>query len=193
MACAFRPLLDGFLREQVRRRSSPRIRRVRATRDRGDHDRAMVKIGLRGHWQRRRSLAPAFTALLAAPAARWQTTPSLCVKRHAILRPARARKARYDRRQIELHRVACTPDRAVVVAEQPCALAYASTRSTCSVRGRSAAGSRASGVDREEADGGAVLGRHVGDRHAVGDGQVRGPCRKTRRTCRRRPSCAASR
>ena len=49
-------------------------------------------------------------------------------------------------------------------------------------------------VDREDAAGGAVLGRHVGDGGAVGERQRRDARRRrTRRTSRRRPSCAASR
>ena len=49
-------------------------------------------------------------------------------------------------------------------------------------------------VDREDRDGRAILGAHVAERRAIRDRQVlEARSRRTRRTCRRRRACAASR
>ncbi len=68
----------------------------------------------------------------------------------------------------ERRRAACSSS-----CHRPCALAYASTSAICSslAAGQAQVAQRL-GVDREDAAGRAVLGRHVADRRAVGQRQV---------------------
>ena len=115
-------------------------------------------------------------------------------ERHPVLRPLGSRQTRLHRRQVERHGVGVHGIGRRVGPEQSLG---ARIRFDETHQMRVARGERhvreGLGIDREESHRGPVLGRHVGDRRAVGqrrDSTV--PPRRTRRTCPRLSSAAAS-
>ena len=90
-------LLNGLLREQPRSQHNRRIRSVRATRDRGDHDRTVLYFG---------NLAVHIHSGLARLFAEAREEILLHVfEVDAILRPLRARQRGSDLGEIEFERV----------------------------------------------------------------------------------------
>ena len=94
---------------------------------------------------------------------------------HAVLRARRARRGSAR----STPRSRCSTSEYVASGapgawKSPCSLKYASTSFTCSsLRPGEAQVAQRLGVDREDAAGRAVLGRHVGDGRAVGQRQLR--------------------
>ena len=95
-------------------------------------------------------------------------------KRHAILRAARAREARLDRAEIELHRLAVGRIRRVGGPEQALRFRVGlDQRDLLRVAAGEAQVIERHVVDREDRDRGAIFRAHVAERHAIGDRQVR--------------------
>ncbi len=219
------PALDGVLRQQPGGEHHRRVRRVRAARDRRDHDRAVrqrerlrrsssparacraapVRVGLDVRLaaaaalaQPRRSARRVDAGVLDARASLTRfvrgTTPSRRRERHAVLRPLRPGDARLHVAEIERERVGEQRLGRVVGAEEALLLRVRLDQRDVRVRrGRSAAGTRASrrrpGRSPSSRRTPAPCWRSSRGRAAAGS---TARCRRTRRTCRRRPSRAAS-
>jgi len=164
----FKALGDGVAREQPGGHEDRRVRGVRARGDRGDDDVAVLeRVAARGNLH----------AVLGVFGARefGQRFFEACLggrQQHAVLRALRACERRLDRAHIELHRVGEHRVGRIFVA--PHALGFGVGFDKLHAR-RIAAGEVQIVdrflVDREEAAGGAVFGRHVGDRRTVGQRQ----------------------
>ena len=208
--------LDRLLRQQAGGEHHRRVRGVGAARDRGDDDRAVRqrvapcsdrahRRGASPSRQRPRRLAVA-SACAGLGAAGWARAATAAPSSNDVLRVAQGARgpagasgpARLGSTvlEVQLQRVgvhrppAC---RRCGTGPAPCSRPRPARPARLGAAGEAQVAQRL-GVDREDAAGGAVLGRHVGDRGAVGQRQRRpGRGRRTRRTCRPRPSCAASR
>ena len=126
------PALDRVAREQSGCDHHGRVRGVRARGDRGDDDRAVGEVGLRPGRHRRSAAAFALEPLERDSPSRGPTVRAAprhsverLAKRHrdvaerdAILWPPRSREIRFDRREIELERLAEDRVRGGVRAEQ---------------------------------------------------------------------------
>ncbi len=149
---------DGVAREQAGGDHDRRVRRVRARRDRRDHDVAVAHCAAVG------SLA----GRVGGREARRDVA-----ERDAILRAARAGHARRDAVERELDERAEGRRRIAVAAEQALLLAVrVHERHEVAAAGRAQVAQHLV-VDREECRSRAVLGRHVRERRAVGQRERR--------------------
>ncbi len=181
----------GLLRHQPGRDQHRRVRGVGAGRDRGDHD---VAVADARSWCRRPR---------PCGRRRWPARPGLgelgvegaggVPERHPVLRPLRPGERRLDRRQVELQRVGEHRLGRAASRNMPCALQVGLDQPIGARRGRSGAGTPASarrrGRSRRWRRIRAPCCRWWRGRRPAGG---RAPDRRTRRTCRPRPSCGAS-
>ncbi len=161
--------LDGFLRQQAGAQHQRRIRGVRAAGDRGNDHRTVRKLEfvavvahgdvlLRGAFHR------LFEQRFRLP------------QRHAVLRAFRPGQSGLDGCEIEFERVGINRIRRRIGAEYALRLAVFldEAHARLAAAGETQIGKRFS-VDREKAHGGAVFGRHVGDRRAIRQAQAGKP------------------
>ena len=166
-----------------------RVGRVGAAGDRGDGDVAVAEVELLALDRHARVVVLLVGVL--------QLAVELVVdvaQQHPVLRPLGPGERRLDRAHVELERVGEHRLGARRVAPQALRLAIGLDQldPVGVAAGQLEIVERAL-VDREEAAGRAIFGRHVGDGRAVGDASCcRGPARRIRRSGRRRPSGAAS-
>ena len=149
---------DGVAREQARGHHDRRVGGVRARRDGGDHDVAVV------HGLAVRALARRVGGAEAG---------GDVGQRHAILRAARAGEAGRDAVEVELDERAERRRGIAVAAEEALLLVVrVDERHEVAAPGGAQVAQHLV-VDREERGGRAVLGRHVGERRAVGQRERR--------------------
>ena len=192
------PLLDGLLREQPGRHEDARVRRIRAARDRGDDDRPVRELDLlavdcRTHPSRSGALGFGDFASSFSRDERKSAFASVSLTRSCgRVGPARLGTIEpRSRCSASVYLASGAPGR----VKEPLRLAVRLDELHLRlVAPGEAQVPQRHVVDREDAARGAVLRRHVRDRRAIGEGELR-PARRrrTRRTCRRRPSCEASR
>ena len=174
----------GFRRQAARRRVARqqagaehhrRVGGVGARRDRGDDDRAVAQLVLRaveGHADAAR-LGRFRAVLLAHGCHRGLDGLACAAQRNAILRALRPGDARFDRCHVEVQHVAVIGLARAVFAEHALGAGVGfDERDLFGVAPGELQVAETLGVDREDAAGGAVLGRHVGDGGAVGERQV---------------------
>ncbi len=172
-------VLDGFFRQEARGQHHARVRGVGARRDRGDDDVAVSDVDLGAVFHGDGQDLEALLVGLAVTVRRFldeELAEGLAElgEIDPILRPLGAGHGGLDRREIELEERRVLTLAALGHAEHPLRLVIAAEGVHV---GGAAAGRRevTAGhlVDREVAHGRAVLGRHVGDRGALGDRERR--------------------
>ena len=195
--------LDGLPGQEARTDHDGRIRRVRATRDRGDDHGPVVKGELvrlalfvrqaHGDAGRRFGHRHAAVPRIAGPARhlregaaprarplqpveRLQEARLALRQRHALLRQLRARDRRFDRGEVQLHVVAVFRRRSVRIVEEALGPRVGlDERHLLVGAAREAKIGERLRVDGEDRAGGAELGRHVAERRPVGERQAGEP------------------
>ena len=181
--------LDGVSRQQPGRQHDGRVRGVRAARDGGD-DHGTVRdlgplAGVRGIGRRRGVVARAVAVVAVEhrQAAAGRELRQLAEEGvlHAgegnpVLGPPRSGQRRLDGGQVELQRVAVLGLRRVRTVEEPLLAAVRLDQFHLRLAAPGEPEVVDGGaVDREDAAGGAVLGRHVRDRRPVGQPELGEP------------------
>ena len=155
--------------EETRRDHHRRVRRVRARRDRGDHDCTVGEIerSTVGQHDRRASASWSVAPSPADAGQRLREPAFAARERDAILRPGRTRERRLDRREVELDGLVVLRHGVGVVPETLLLRVVSTSAMRSSGRPVAAQVAQRLVVDREQRARRSVLRRHVADRRPV--------------------------